>query len=471
MASKKDEITKINGKYTVKLRNSHMLSNYKPPIVDYNYLCNILTEETLKLISNDTLDSLTKSSLKLQNHFKVNGPPLLRRAGEMFPWRETNLSLEEQNQKFALHSNTEECIKKALVYKLEPVQPYEGCDKNCAYCLVGRQHAQDENGNTRYDTIWTVSETLIKRDYDIYVANELEKMYRNNKQLAIDGKAVVLDLGPSTDYFSAAMIESGMAHKILLAIIGHISKYPDDPIQIIVYTKAGLGEMVVPGPRGEPPIFTLLQSTELSSQRIIVVGSIAPMSMKMREVLEPGAPVLEDRLNLYEVLCRNDLLHTVLYQPLIPGVYNDELVITDLKMLANIGVQQVKLQMIASDEATAATIGPLINEFLGKDAGRKFWGSIDWGIPQSNRKSGRRYPVKAELTFNDLIKYKKIAGSLGLHVSFCRYDIRYCSHLREQIELLCKEGKEAGISNDAVENNTGKTCIGYRLKPFCIRSG
>lgn len=467
-ATGKDELFRIGGRYFVKVSNEHMLEGYAPPVVDYDYLAGIMSPDRLRLINKNTLAVLASASAKFQKHFEAQGPPLLRRAGEMFPWREVDMSLEEQAQGFPLHSNTAECTRKALVYKLDPVQSVEGCDMACIYCLVGRQHALDEQGQSRNDTVWTVSETLVKKDYDQYVAEELERIYLHNKQVAEKGRAVVLDLGPATDFFSAAMLESGMAHRILLALIRYFERHPDDSMQVLVYTKAGMGDMMVPGPGGEPPILTLLLSKELCAPRGIVVGSVASMSSEMREVLEPGAPVLEDRVNLYEILCCNKLLRTVLYQPLIPGVYDDKIVKADLKILAEIGIEQVKFQMLACDEATAATIGPLIDTFWGMEAGKTFWNSLAWDIPESDKKGSRRYPVEAELTVNELIRYRHMAESMGLYVSFCRYDIKHCAEVKLHSELAVEEGIRTmgGVSNVAVESETGYTCVGYRLKPL-----
>lgn len=328
-----------------------------------------------------------------------------------------------------IHNYTNICPTNVL-----EVTPSVGsCSIACQYCLV-----TDGNQCTQI-TVFT---------------NYTDKLRRSLE--ANRDKNTFYYFSPKTDAFSEPHLVSGLAHDILRTFIDHFEAYPDSRVRVFICSKAGLKQVEFTH-RGD----SILSLAGQLAGKAQWNGSIGIMPRYLRNILEPHAGTIEDRL---EVMVRARALglvsDSVLCQPLILPFLTPENVEDYMASLAKAGVINIKPEFLTADLANLALIAQYINYFDPSRL-REFFASYLMEENQTHLKQRSRLAPEKAVCVEKLELIRAATERHGISISICNWVKR---------ELTPQASWVGSIAQDTGSVANGYACLGYYTRLFGERT-
>lgn len=255
---------------------------------------------------------------------------------------------------------------------------------------------------------------------------------------------------PKTEAFSEPHLHNGMAHEILRAFIEHYQTYPDSKVRMFIATKAGVRHLEIED-KGDS-IFDLMGKI---ASKIQVNGSIGIMPQYLRDVLEPNAAGIQDRLAVLEK-CRELGLwaESVLCQPLFLPYLTPENVDSYLQALSRAGVKNIKPEFFTAEVKNLVLIGQYINHFDPDKVGEFFYPYLRQSNLNHIKQRARIAPDKA-VCVEKLSMLQERAARCGITISICNWVKRELGLHAEWVKTI-----------DTASTQNGYRCLGYQTHLF-----
>lgn len=322
-----------------------------------------------------------------------------------------------------VHNYTGICPKNVL-----EVSPSGGsCSVGCQYCLV-------TDGNH-------VKPIELYTNYTERLANSLER----NRD-----RAIFYYFSPKTEAFSEPHLVSGMAHDILRTFLRHYNRHPDSAVRIFIASKAGPRHLEVKH-KGD----TLFALMEQIASKIQINGSIGIMPQYLRDVLEPNAASIAERLDVL-AKCR-DLgmwAEAVLCQPLILPYLTEENIDSYCAQLAASGVRSIKPEFLTTEIRNLVVLAQYINHHDPQLIGEFFQPYLE-AQNQSHIKQRSRLAPDRNVCIDKLDLIRKAADRNGITISICNWVKRELGSVADWVKHI-DEGSAAA----------GYRCLGYQTHLF-----
>ena len=331
--------------------------------------------------------------------------------------------LTDPDQELEIHNYTGLCPTNVL-----EVSPSEGsCAVACQYCLV------TDGNHAKPITVYT--------NYAERLANSLER----NRD-----RALFYYFSPKTEAFSEPHLFNGLAHGIVRTFIRHFDKHPDSAVRIFIATKAGPRHLEV-AHQGDT-LFSLLGSI---ASKIQINGSIGIMPKYLRDVLEPNAATIEERLAAL-VRCRELGMsaESVLCQPLLLPYLTDENLDDYFSKLKAAGVRNVKPEFLTSEIRNLVVMAQYINHFDPQLIGEFFSPYLAAENQEHIKQRSRLAPERA-VCVDKLDLIRQAAQRHDITISICNWVKR---------ELGAKAEWVKSIDRESAAN--GYRCLGYQRNLF-----
>jgi DNA repair photolyase len=301
------------------------------------------------------------------------------------------------------------------------------CSIACQYCLVTDGDHQEP--------------TVVLKNYAEYVAGILER------QKKIEA---FYYFSPKTEAFSEPHLETGIAHEILRTFINHYEQHPDSKARMFIATKAGTRHMYFKH-RGDS-ILDLLSRME---GRVQINGSIGIMPDKLRDILEPNAPSIEERLEALQ-LCqgRGLFAKSVLAQPLILPYMTEETLHDYFGKLQKANIENIKPEFLTVDIRNLVALAQFVHHFdphLMKDLLSPYLSQDN----QDHKKQRSRLAPDRQVSADMLNTLREYAEEYNLSISICNW-------VKSQMVPIDPSIKKI----DTKSRNNGYRCLGYQTKLF-----
>lgn len=392
--------------------NLYALRDFVLPIVDEAYL------QTLGVRvapSGETLAALRRGSDAFKQRFASHTllPVLQCRLAELDP---ASTGPE-------IHNYTGRCP--TLTFEINPVR---GCGVGCQYCLVSDGvHEQP---------------LIVYADYAAFVAGLLDRY--NGPGSANERHYYYFS--PKTEALQEATLQTGIAHAILRAFLDHFRRNPASQARLFVASKAGARHLLAED-RGESvlDLFTQLQG------KMQFNTSVSMMPSALRQVLEPYAAPIEERLEAVRLCRKNGILaESALVQPVFPPFLTRQRIHSFFTALKDVGICNYKPEFLTVCMENLAMIGPLLGHF-NKALERQLY--EDYLLPSNaghRKQRGRTAPDRAlSLTLIERMKHQ--TDAMGLSISICYWVRMQLGITEAQIPLI---------------NAGGFQCLGYQSRLF-----
>src|SRR3989344_74990 len=304
------------------------------------------------------------------------------------------------------------------------INPSSGsCSLSCLYCLVSDGKQRDP--------------IVVNERYPELVGRELVEH---------KDKDHFFYLSPKTEAFSEPLLESGVAHNILLTFIKHYQKYPESRVKLFIASKAGTKQLKFKY-RGDN-ILSLLGQI---SGRVQFNGSIGLMPNYLHDVLEPNAPSIEDRLNAIS-LCQDKGIYafSVLAQPILPCYLNEDGLHSYMRNLSEKKIINIKPEFLTVNFENLAIIAQYVNHFDPHLIGPL----LESYISKDNRdhvKQRSRTAPSRELSLQGIQMINRVASQYGISTSICNWVV---SEVNPHKKLLHQS------------SSMGFRCLGYQRNLF-----
>ena len=335
-------------------------------------------------------------------------------------------SLTDTGEELEIHNYTNICPTNVL-----EVSPSVGsCAVACQYCLV------TDGNHVKPITVYT--------NYAERLANSLEC----NRD-----RAIYYYFSPKTEPFSEPHLFNGLAHDIIRAFVRHFERHPDSALRVFIATKAGPRHLEVKH-KGD----TLLSLMGRIAPKIQVNGSIGIMPQYLRDMLEPNASSIEERLEAL-VQCR-DLgmwAESVLCQPLILPYLTEESIHGYCAHLADAGIRNIKPEFLTTEIRNLVVLAQYINHHDPDLLGEFFRPYLAEGNQDHIKQRSRLAPDRA-VCIEKLAVIRNIAEQHGITISICNWVKRELGSVAEWVQTV-----------DQASTANGYRCLGYqtRLFPQC----
>jgi DNA repair photolyase len=332
-------------------------------------------------------------------------------------------SLTDANEELEIHNYTNICPTNVL-----EVSPSAGsCAVACQYCLV-------TDGNH-------VKPIKVYTNYAERLANSLE---RNRN------RAIFYYFSPKTEAFSEPHLFNGLAHDIVRAFIRHFDRRPDSAVRVFIATKAGPRHLQV-AHKGD----TLFSLMGRIASRIQLNSSIGIMPQYLRDVLEPNAASIEERLEAL-VQCRELGMwaESVLCQPLILPYLTEENIHGYFAQLKSAGVRNIKPEFLTTEIRNLVILAQYINHF-DPDLIGEFFRPYLADENQGHIKQRSRLAPERAVCVENLEKIRNAAAQNGITISICNWVKRELSINAEWVQTV----DQASAAN-------GYRCLGYQTSLF-----
>jgi len=329
------------------------------------------------------------------------------------------------DQELEIHNYTNICPTN--VYEITPSTG--SCSISCQYCLV------TDGNQCKPITVYT--------NYTEKLKASLER----NKD-----KNVFYYFSPKTDAFSEPLLASGISHDILRTFIDHNNRHPDTRIRLFICSKAGMKHVSV-AHRGD----TILSLAGQLAGKAQWNGSIGIMPSYLRNILEPHAGTIADRLEVMQHCQEMGLVsNSVLCQPLILPYLTPECVEDYLSDLADAGVINIKPEFLTADLANLALIAQYIN-YYDSDRLAEFFQSYLMQENQTHLKQRSRMAPEKSICIEKLALIRDTAQRHGISISICNWVRR---------ELMQEADWVSSIAKDTGSKANGYACLGYYVGFF-----
>jgi DNA repair photolyase len=335
--------------------------------------------------------------------------------------------LTDTSQELEIHNYTGICPTNVL-----EVSPSVGsCAVACQYCLV------TDGNHVKPITVYT--------NYAERVATSLE---RNSD------RALFYYFSPKTEAFSEPHLFNGLAHDIVRAFIRHFDRHPDSAVRVFIATKAGPRQLQVVH-KGD----TLLSLMGRIASRIQLNGSIGIMPQYLRDVLEPNAASIEERLEAL-VQCRERGLwaESVLCQPLILPYLTEENLDRYFAQLQAAGVHNIKPEFLTTEIRNLVILAQYINHYDPELVGHFFRPYLADANQDHIKQRARLAPDRA-VCIETLEQIRRIAAQHGMTISICNWVKRELGGVAEWVQTV-----------DHASAANGYRCLGYQSNLFPIAS-
>lgn len=334
--------------------------------------------------------------------------------------------LTDVNEELEIHNYTNICPTNVL-----EVSPSAGsCAVACQYCLV------TDGNHVKPITVYT--------NYARRLANSLTR----NRD-----RAIFYYFSPKTEAFSEPHLFNGLAHDIMRTFIRHFDRYPDSAVRVFIATKAGPRHLQVMH-KGDT-LFSLMGQI---ASKIQLNGSIGIMPQYLRDVLEPNAATLEERLDVL-LMCRERGMwaESVLCQPLILPYLTDENIHGYLAKLKSAGVHNIKPELLTTEIRNLVILAQYINHFDPELIGDFFHPYLTEENQDHIKQRSRLAPGR-DVCINKLNEIRNIAEQYGITISICNWVKRELGVSAEWVQRV----DQASAAN-------GYRCLGYQDNLFTAK--
>lgn len=351
--------------------------------------------------------------------------------GILFPKQFCNFKDAELDLEPEIHNYTGQCP--VQTYEINPV---EGCNVGCAYCLVN-------------DGIHP--EPVVHGNYAEIVSGWLTR-YRHSEHFFY--------FSPKTEAFCEATLQTGVAHNILRAFVRHYAEYPDSLVRLFVASKAGVQALMFTHD-GESVLDLFKQLR--GKMQFNTSLSIFPGEAVYQ--IEPYSATLDDRLEAVRLCQENGIIaNSALVQPILFSVLTDELLNMFFARIRKYGIINIKPEFLTacvenmvmmaqlleghtpcrtSEQSPEATTRPNILKEI-------FESYFQDDNLNHIKQRGRTAPAR-RLSKYWIDKIIAIAKKYGVSVSICYW-------VREQLGITPEDLP--------IINENGFKCLGYQTNLF-----
>lgn len=390
--------------------NVYNLEGFQPAIVDADYLHQLGVSVSP---SRDTLDGLERGSRLFAQRLK---------ARTLVP--KNIFRLEEADTfKTEIHNYTGRCP--TLTYEINPVR---GCTVGCLYCLV---------------TDGVHEQPLVALDnYHLYVRQLLDE--HNGKGSKNTNHYYYFS--PKTEAFQEASLLPGIAHRILYEFIDHFKRNPHSQARLFIASKAGSRHLLY-----KHEGVSILDLFEQLKGKMQFNTSVSIMPKAMRDLIEPAAAPIEERLKAVE-LCqqRGIQANSALVQPILTPYLTDEHIKQFFDALKKTGIINYKPEFLTACMENLAMLGQYL-AFFDKSLERQLYDDYLRPSNADHRKQRGRTAPDRDTSIRYINKMMQYTTSIDMSTSIC-YWVR----------------KQLAISEDVIPiiNKNGFQCLGYQSELF-----
>lgn len=334
-------------------------------------------------------------------------------------------SLTDTNEELEIHNYTGICPTNVL-----EVSPSSGsCAVACQYCLV------TDGNHVKPITVYT--------NYAERLANSLERNL---------DRAIFYYFSPKTEAFSEPHLFNGLAHDIMRTFVRHFDRHPNSSVRVFIATKAGPRHLQV-AHKGD----TLFSLMGRIASRIQLNSSIGIMPLYLRDVLEPNAASVEERLDVL-VQCRElgVWAESILCQPLILPYLTEESLHGYLAQLKSAGVNNIKPEFLTTEIRNLVILSQYINHYDPGLIGEFFRPYLAEENQDHIKQRSRLAPERA-VCVEMLGKIRNAAEQHGITISICNWVKRELGSVAEWVMTV-----------DQASDANGYRCLGYQTSLFPV---
>ena len=392
--------------------NVYHLEGFQPAIVDGDYLKSLGVSVNP---SEDTLEGLKRGSILFAQRLreKTLVPKNTFRIEETDP----------ESVKTEIHNYTGRCP--TLTYEINPVK---GCTVGCLYCLV---------------TDGVHEQPLVAIDnYHLYVRQLLEEHNGRGSKNANH----YYYFSPKTEAFQEASLLPGIAHRVLKEFIRHYQENPDSQARLFIASKAGVKHLLY-----EYEGVSILDLFEQLKGKMQFNTSVSIMPKAMRDLIEPSAAPIEERLKAVE-LCRQRGVqaNSALVQPILTPYLTDEHIKQFFDALNEAGIINYKPEFLTACMENLAMLGQYL-AYFDKSLEKQLYDDYLRPSNADHRKQRGRTAPDRDTSIRYIRKMMQYTETLGMSTSIC-YWVR----------------KQLAIGEDVIPiiNRNGFQCLGYQSELF-----
>ncbi|MDR0795770.1 MAG: hypothetical protein LBE79_06945, partial [Tannerella sp.] len=255
---------------------------------------------------------------------------------------------------------------------------------------------------------------------------------------------------PKTEAFSEPHLFTGLAHEIFRTFIKHFDQYPDSQVCLFIATKAGRRHLEMQHD-GE----SILDLIAKIPSKIQVNGSIGIMPEYLRNVLEPHAVGVSERLELMSLLQEMGVwAESILCQPLFLPYLNRETVTGFMSQLAAAGIKNIKPEFFTAEIRNLVLVAQYIHHFDPEKTGPFFYPYLMEANLQHLKQRFRLAPDRV-VCVEKLEMIRNIATEHGISLSICNWVKRELGSVAEWVKNV-----------DAESAANGYRCLGYQTALF-----
>ena len=373
--------------------------------------------------------------------------------------------VDPETQTTTIHNYTGSCP--TLTFEINPVM---GCNVGCQYCLITvGVHEQEIKIYDNYDlyvrkllkemngpVTTPVTEEDIKEKN--HLLSELAKAMQTapEKKPEIEQKIVELSKGknwnhyyyfsPKTEASQEPTLVTGLAHRILKEFINHFRECPDSNARLFIASKAGLKHLLYEY-EGETILDLFTQLKEKMQYNV----SVSIMPTEFRNILEPNAAPIEERLKAVDICRKNGIMsNSALIQPILTPYLTDDHIKEFFDLLHSHGIINYKPEFLTACMENLAMLGQWLGHFDKKIEKELYEDYIMPSNADHKKQRGRTAPDRA-LSIENIKKMMSYTDTIGMSVSICYW-------VRRQLH----------ISPDMIPviNSNGFQCLGYQSQLF-----
>lgn len=430
------------------------LPGFTPQIVDKKYLEDLGVDV---IPSEETMNRLTEGSRIFKARYE---------AKTLIPTPKAVLTdIDPESVDTEIHNYTGRCP--TLTFEVNPVK---GCNVGCQYCLVtDGVHEQQINIYENYHLY--VRKLLKEMNGPVEGEVSLEDIKKRDsllaelaaaivsapeKKLEIEHKITEISRGknwnhyyyysPKTEALQEPTLRTGVAHRILKEFINHFKECPDSNARLFVASKAG-AEHLLCEYEGETILDLFIQLKDKMQYNT----SVSIMPTEFRNILEPYAAPIEERLKAVDLCQKNGILaNSALVQPIFTPYLTEEHIREFFDMLKAHNIINFKPEFLTACMENLAMLGQYLGYF-DKELEKKLY--ADYIMPSNadhKKQRGRTAPDRS-LSTENIQKMMDYTDSIGMTTSICYW-------VRTQL----------GIGNDMIPliNKNGFQCLGYQSHLF-----
>lgn len=432
----------------------YSLEGFEPAIVDRDYLKALGVSV---IPSEETCEKLKAGSQIFQKRLTDH---------TVIPVQHLVLQdLDPETVDTEIHNYTGRCP--TLTFEINPVK---GCNVGCQYCLV--TDGVHEQQLVAYQNYHLYVRKLLKEmngtptaeitTEDIHRKNELLRELANaietdpSKKTAIERQITEISKGknwnhyyyfsPKTEALQEPTLRTGIAHKILKEFIRHFEEYPDSNARLFIASKAGAKHLLY-----EYDGETILDLFKQLKDKMQYNVSVSIMPFEFRNILEPYAAPIEERLKAVRLCQENGILaNSALVQPIFTPYLTPEHIKEFFDMLRGVGIINYKPEFLTACMENLAMLGQTLG-YYDKDLERALY--EDYIMPENadhKKQRGRTAPDRA-LSIENIQKMMEYTKQIGMTTSICYW-------VRKQLHI--------GNNLIPVINDNGFQCLGYQSGLF-----